>query len=77
MGDSDVRRASRCVAYRLLDLSTPSAQVYSLLSGSHPTPGDLAMSKGTDRKKEVKKKPLKTKEEKRAEKRAKQAARGR
>ena len=35
------------------------------------------MSKGTDRKKEVKKKPLRTKEEKRAEKRAKQAARGR
>ena len=35
------------------------------------------MSKGIDRKKETKKMPLKTKEEKRAEKRAKQAERGR
>jgi hypothetical protein len=39
--------------------------------------GDRVMSKGMDRKKEDRKKPLKTKEEKRAEKRAKAAERNR
>jgi hypothetical protein len=37
--------------------------------------GDVAMSKGLDKKKDDKKKPLKTKDEKRAEKQAKKASR--
>jgi len=44
--------------------------------GTGGTPPEAHMSKGMDRKKENKKKPLKTPEEKRAMKREKKAQRG-
>jgi hypothetical protein len=46
------------------------------LNSHRPSPEECIMSKGMDRKKEGKKKPAKTLEEKRAAKREKRAARG-
>jgi len=55
------------------------AAAYALHTGAehkHPITGAIDMSKGQDRKKETKKKPTKTLDEKRAAKRAKKEGRG-
>ena len=54
-----------------------SGEVHGLsLQGTTTQPEEEAMSKGMERKKEGKKKPTKTLEEKRAAKKAKREARG-
>ena len=65
-GETGIEPPPRCMGAHLVGTIEPAGDA----------PGARIMSKGLDKRKETKKKPAKTLEEKRAEKKAKRAARG-